>query len=187
VPIRLTTPLGRRSLTLAHAATQTAEANRPPDKVAHKSLVSRAISAARPTLSVLEPAPTVLNALLSFSPQAKLTGEDSLIARAGRGIKLALGFDLVSLVARAEEFQRLAGIDRRPRPERPGGRRSGSTLCRREIAEMVATGEATAAPDQFKLTMASPRSADNKSFSRPNTCSRRAAPTVEVALTAGGR
>jgi Replication protein C N-terminal domain len=187
VPMRLTTPFGRRSLTLALAATQTAEANRPPDKVAHKSQVSRAISTAGPTLSVLEPAPAVLNALLSFFHRAKLTGENSLIVRAGRGIKLTLGFDLAPRFGASGGVSAPGGIDRRPRPERPCGRRSRSTLCRRDIAEMVATEEATAAPDQAKLTTASPSFRRQKKFSRPHTCSRRAAPTVAVALTAGGR
>ena len=38
-----TTPFGRRSLTLAHVATQMAASARPPDKVVHKWQVFKAI------------------------------------------------------------------------------------------------------------------------------------------------
>jgi Replication protein C N-terminal domain len=186
VPIRLTTPFGRRSLTLAHTATQTAEANRPPDKVAHKTQVSRAISTARPTLSVLEPVPAVLNALLSFFPRAKLTGEDSLIVRAGRGIKLALGFDLVSQMLRREEFQRLAeSIEGRGQSDRAG---EGADQPFAGARSLRWSPQAKRRPRP--ISSSSPWRAlvpPTKKFSRPHTCSRRAAPTVEVALTAGGR
>ena len=180
-----TTPFGRRSLTLAHVATQLAASNRPPDKVVHKWQVFRSICTARPKLSVSERALAVLNALLSFYPETTLTGEDELIvfpsneqlclrthgmcastlrrqlaalvdaglivrrdspngkryARKG-GVgerKLAFGFDLAPLVVRAEEFARLAEeIEAEARAIKLAKERI--TLCRRDIAKMIATG-----------------------------------------------
>ena len=74
-----TTPFGRRSLTLAHVATQIVAAGRPPEKVVHKWKIFHAICTARPRLGVSERALTVLDALLSFHPETALTGEDDLI------------------------------------------------------------------------------------------------------------
>ena len=74
-----TTPFGRRSLTLAHVATQAAASARPPDKVVHKWKVFKAVCVARPRLGVSERALAVLNALISFYPDTTLTGEDDLI------------------------------------------------------------------------------------------------------------
>jgi replication initiation protein RepC len=180
-----TTPFGRRSLMLAHVATQMAAATRPPDKVVHKWKVFNAICTARPRLGVSERALAVLNALISFYPETTLTGEDELVvfpsneqlclrthgmpastlrrqlavlvdaglivrrdspngkryARKGRGgeIKLAFGFDLAPLVVRAEEFERLAQeIEAEARAIKLAKERI--TLCRRDIAKMIATG-----------------------------------------------
>ena len=180
-----TTPFGRRSLTLAHVATQMAVSNRPLGKIVHKWQIFRAICAARPMLGVSERALAVLNALLSFYPQTTLSGDDELIvfpsneqlclrthgmpastlrrllavlvdagfivrrdspngkryARKGRGgeIKLAFGFDLAPLVVRAEEFERLAEeIEAEARAIQLA--RERITLCRRDIAKMIATG-----------------------------------------------
>jgi replication initiation protein RepC len=74
-----TTPFGRRSLTLAHVATQMAASARPPDKVVHKWKVFNALCTARPRIGVSERALAVLNALISFYPETMLTGEDDLI------------------------------------------------------------------------------------------------------------
>src|ERR1700727_3197674 len=74
-----TTPCGRRSLTLAHVATQMAVSARAPDKVVHKWKVFKAICVARPRIGVSERALAVLNALISFYPDTTLTGEDDLI------------------------------------------------------------------------------------------------------------
>ena len=74
-----TTPFGRRTLMLAHVATQMVASARPPDKVVHKWQIFRAICIARPRLGVSERALAVLNALLSFHPETTLTGEDELI------------------------------------------------------------------------------------------------------------
>jgi replication initiation protein RepC len=188
-----TTPFGRRSLTLAHVATQMAVSSRQPDKVVHKWQIFRAICTARPRLGVSERALAVLNALLSFYPETTLSGDDDLIvfpsneqlclrthgmpastlrrllavlvdaglivrrdspngkryARKGRGgeIKLAFGFDLAPLVVRAEEFERLAEeIEAEARAVRLAKERI--TLCRRDIAKMIAMGIEESIPTQ---------------------------------------
>jgi replication initiation protein RepC len=180
-----TTPFGRRTLTLAHVATQMAASARPPDKVVHKWKVFKAICVARPRIGVSERALAVLNALISFHPDTILTGEDDLIvfpsnellclrthgmpastlrrqlaalvdaglivrrdspngkryARKGRGgeIKFAFGFDLAPLVVRAEEFEGMAReIEAEIRAIKLAKERI--TLCRRDIAKMIATG-----------------------------------------------
>ena len=74
-----TTPFGRRSLTLAHVATQMAAVRRPPDKVVHKWQVFRAICTARPKLGVSERALSRPERAFSFYPETTLTGEDDLI------------------------------------------------------------------------------------------------------------
>jgi replication initiation protein RepC len=179
-----TTPFGRRSLTLAHVATQMAASARPPDKVVHKWKVFKAVCVARPRIGVSERALAVLNALISFYPDTTLTGEDDLIvfpsnellclrthgmpastlrrqlaalvdaglivrrdspngkryARKSRGgeIKLAFGFDLAPLVVRAEEFEGMAReIEAEIRAIKLAKERI--TLCRRDIAKMIAT------------------------------------------------
>ena len=192
-PRRPTTPFGRRSLTLAHVATQMAASARPPDKVVHKWQIFRAICTARPKLGVSERALAVLNALLSFHPETTLTGDDELIvfpsneqlclrthgmpastlrrllavlvdaglivrrdspngkryARKGRGgeIKRAFGFDLAPLVVRSDEFECLAKeIEAEARAIRLAKERI--TLCRRDIAKMIATGIEEGVPTQ---------------------------------------
>src|SRR5258708_8582602 len=74
-----TTPFGRRSLTLAHVASQLGATARPPEKVVHKWNIFHAICTARPRLGVSERSLSVLNALLTFHPETALTGEDDLI------------------------------------------------------------------------------------------------------------
>jgi replication initiation protein RepC len=180
-----TTPFGRRTLTLAHVATQMAASVRSHDKVVHKWKVFKAICVARPRIGVSERALSVLNALISFHPDTTLTGEEDLIvfpsnellclrthgmpastlrrqlaalvdaglivrrdspngkryARKGRGgeIKLAFGFDLAPLVVRAEEFEGMAQeIEAEMRAIKLAKERI--TLCRRDIAKMIATG-----------------------------------------------
>ena len=180
-----TTPFGRRTLTLAHVATQAAVSARPPDKVVHKWKVFKAICVARPRIGVSERALAVLNALISFYPDTTLAGDDDLIvfpsnellclrthgmpastlrrqlaalvdaglivrrdspngkryARKGRGgeIKLAFGFDLAPLVVRAEEFERMAQeIEAEIRAIKLA--KETITLCRRDIAKMIAAG-----------------------------------------------
>jgi replication initiation protein RepC len=180
-----TTPFGRRSLTLAHVATQIAASSRPPEKVVHKWKIFQAICRARPSLGVTERALSVLNALLTFHPETVLTGEDDLVvfpsnhqlslrahgmpastlrrhlavlvdaglvirrdspngkryARKGVSgeIELAFGFDLSPLVVRSEEFESLAAaVEAEARAIKLA--RERITLCRRDIAKMIATG-----------------------------------------------
>ena len=168
-----TTPFGRRSLTLAHVATQI------------KWKIFQAICRARPSLGVTERALSVLNALLTFHPETALTGEDDLVvfpsnqllslrahgmpastlrrhlavlvdaglivrrdspngkryARKGASgeIELAFGFDLSPLVVRSEEFESLAAaVEAEARAIKLA--RERITLCRRDIAKMIATG-----------------------------------------------
>jgi replication initiation protein RepC len=180
-----TTPFGRRSLTLAHVASQMGATARPPEKVVHKWNIFHAICTARPRLGVSERSLSVLNALLTFHPETALTGEDDLIvfpsndkltlrahgmpastlrrhlavlvdagliirrdspngkryARKGSAgeIELAFGFDLSPLVVRSEEFEHLAAdIEAEARALKLV--RERITLCRRDIAKMIATG-----------------------------------------------
>jgi len=180
-----TTPFGRRSLTLAHVATQIAASARPPEKVVHKWKIFQAICRARPSLGVTERALSVLNALLTFHPETALTGDDDLVvfpsnqllslrahgmpastlrrhlavlvdaglivrrdspngkryARKGASgeIELAFGFDLSPLVVRSEEFESLAAaVEAEARAIKLA--RERITLCRRDIAKMIATG-----------------------------------------------
>jgi replication initiation protein RepC len=70
-------------------------------------------------------------------------------ARKGRGgeIKLAFGFDLAPLVVRADEFERLAEeIEAEARAVRLAKERI--TLCRRDIAKMIATGIEESVPTE---------------------------------------
>ncbi|GLR93989.1 replication initiation protein RepC [Bradyrhizobium liaoningense] len=184
-PHNPTTPFGRRSLTLAHVASQMAATARPPEKVVHKWKIYQAICAARPRLGVSERSLSVLNALLTFHPETALTGEGDLIvfpsnrqlslrahgmpsstlrrhlavlvdaglivrrdspngkryARkddAGE-IELAFGFDLSPLVVRSEEFESLAtAVETEARALKLV--RERITLCRRDLAKMIATG-----------------------------------------------
>ena len=180
-----TTPFGRRSLTLAHVATQIDSSSRPPEKVVHKWKIFQAICRARPSLGVTERALSVLNALLTFHPETALTGEDDLIvfpsnrllslrahgmpastlrrhlavlvdagliirrdspngkryARKGASgeVDLAFGFDLSPLVVRSEQFESLAAaVEAEARAIKLA--RERITLCRRDIAKMIATG-----------------------------------------------
>jgi replication initiation protein RepC len=87
-PHQSTTPFGRRSLTLAHVASQAAAKARPPEKFAHKWNVFRAICAARSRLGVSERAMAVLDALLTFHPETILAGEDLVVFPSNRQLSL---------------------------------------------------------------------------------------------------
>lgn len=179
-----TTPFGRRTLTLAHVASQASANTRPPEKAVHKWNIFRAICTAKNRLGVTERALAVLDALLTFHPETVLTGEGLVVfpsnqqlclrahgmppatlrrhlavlvdcglivrrdspngkryARKDRAgeIELAFGFDLAPLVVRAEEFESLAeevlAEDRALKLVR-----ERITICRRDIAKMIATG-----------------------------------------------
>lgn len=179
-----TTPFGRRSLTLAHVASQALARSRPPEKTVHKWQVFNAICAAKARIGVSERALAVLNALLTFHPETALTGDGLIVfpsneqlskrshgmaastlrrqlaalvdgglivrrdspngkryARKGRGgeIELAFGFDLSPLVVRAGQFE--AWAEEVLAEERALKLvRERITLCRRDIAKMIATG-----------------------------------------------
>ncbi|MGY3116114.1 replication initiation protein RepC [Bradyrhizobium sp. S3.14.4] len=180
-----TTPFGRRSLTLAHVASQMLATERRPEKIVHKWKIFHAICTARPRLGVSERSLSVLEALLTFHPETALTGENDLIvfpsnhqlSRRAHGmpastlrrhlvvlvdaglivrrdspngkryarkdevgeIALAFGFDLSPLVVRSEEFESLAAdIEAEARALKL--LRERVTLCRRDIAKMIATG-----------------------------------------------
>lgn len=186
-----TTPFGRRSLTLAHVASQMVATERPPEKIVHKWKIFHAICTARPRLAVSERSLSVLNALLTFHPETALTGAGDLIvfpsnhqlSRRAHGmpastlrrhlsvlvdaglivrrdspngkryarkdnagdIELAFGFDLSPLVVRSEEFESLAAdIEAEARALKLV--RERITLCRRDIAKMIATGIEEAVP-----------------------------------------
>ena len=74
-----TTPFGRRSLTLAHVASQMGRHGAPPRKgrAQMEYLPRHLYGAAAPRVS--ERSLSVLNALLTFHPETALTGEDDLI------------------------------------------------------------------------------------------------------------
>ncbi|MBX9909334.1 MAG: replication initiation protein RepC [Beijerinckiaceae bacterium] len=74
-----TTPFGRRTLTLAHVASQASAKTRPPEKAVHKWNIFRAICTAKNALGVPERALAVLDALLSFHPETVLTGEGLIV------------------------------------------------------------------------------------------------------------
>ena len=183
-PHQSTTPFGRRSLTLAHVASQATAKARPPDKAVHKWQVFRAICTAKARIGVSERALAVLDALLSFHPETTLSGDGLIVfpsnqqlalrahgmapatlrrhlaalvdcglvirrdspngkrfARKGRAgtVEMAFGFELSPLVARAQEFEAWAeDVQAEERALRLV--RERITLCRRDIAKMVATG-----------------------------------------------
>ena len=179
-----TTPFGRRSLTLAHVATQAIARARPLEKAVHKWNVFRAICAAKARIGISERALGVLNALLSFHPETVLQGESLIVfpsnaqlalrahgmapatlrrhlaalvdcgllirrdspngkryARRGQGgqVTSAFGFDLGPLVARADQIEVWAE-DVRAEERALKLVRERITLCRRDIAKMIATG-----------------------------------------------
>ena len=185
-----TTPFGRRSLSLAHVASQAVAKARPLDKAVHKWNVFRAICTAKARIGVSERALAVLDALLSFHPETALTGEDLIVFPSNQQLSLrahgmapatlrrhlavlvdaglivrrdspngkryarkdrtgeierAFGFDLSPLVARADEFEAWA---EEVRAEERALKlvRERITLCRRDIAKMIATGLAEGVP-----------------------------------------
>ena len=183
-PHSSTTPFGRRSLTLAHVASQAVgEGAAAGEGGAQVAGVSRDLHG-QGRVGVSERALAVLDALLSFHPETTLSGEGLIVfpsnqqlalrahgmapatlrrhlaalvdcgliirrdspngkrfARKGQGgtIEMAFGFDLSPLVARAEEFEAWA---EEVRAEERALRlvRERITLCRRDIAKMIATG-----------------------------------------------
>jgi replication initiation protein RepC len=74
-----TTPFGRRSLTLAHIASQMTAKHRPADASANKWTVYNTICEAKLRLGLPDRSLTVLEALLTFHPDTVLTGADLIV------------------------------------------------------------------------------------------------------------
>lgn len=75
----VTTPFGRRSMTLGMLSSQVASREIEPDKTVDKWKLYRALCEARPLLGVTDRALAVLNALLSFYPKNALAEEHGLV------------------------------------------------------------------------------------------------------------
>ncbi|SHO66322.1 Replication protein C N-terminal domain-containing protein, partial [Pseudoxanthobacter soli DSM 19599] len=83
-----TTPFGRRSLTLAHVAAQMAARERAPDLAVNKWKVFDTVRVARHRIGVSDRALSVLNALLSFFPEAELSGDALVVFPSNRELIL---------------------------------------------------------------------------------------------------
>ncbi|WP_064712964.1 plasmid replication protein RepC [Rhizobium bangladeshense] len=75
----ITTPFGRRSMTLGMLANQVMAAEIKPDQSVDKWKLFRALCEAKPLLGITDRALAVLNALLSFYPKNELNQENGLI------------------------------------------------------------------------------------------------------------
>src|SRR4051794_25904997 len=76
---QITTPFGRRPLTLAQVCAQGLARDRPAQATAHKWTVFRALCAARRRLGLSERTLAVLDALLSFHPETALSGGNLVV------------------------------------------------------------------------------------------------------------
>ncbi|MBZ7927053.1 replication initiation protein RepC (plasmid) [Ensifer adhaerens] len=75
----VTTPFGRRSMTLGMLASQYMSRDIAPETSADKWKLFRALCEAKPRLGISERALSVMNALLSFYPETTLSEENGLI------------------------------------------------------------------------------------------------------------
>lgn len=75
----MTTPFGRRPMTLGMFSSQVASRRIEPDKSVDKWKLYRALCEARPLLGVSDRALAVMNALLSFYPRNELSEENGLV------------------------------------------------------------------------------------------------------------
>lgn len=75
----ITTPFGRRSMTLGMLASQVMAGEIRPDQSVDKWKLFRALCEAKPLLGISDRALAVLNALLSFYPKNELTQENGLV------------------------------------------------------------------------------------------------------------
>ncbi|AEG55819.1 plasmid replication protein RepC [Sinorhizobium meliloti] len=75
----VTTPFGRRAMTLGMLASQIAAGNVPPDRSVDKWKLFRSLCEAKTVIGVSDRSLAVLNALLSFYPGAELSGENGLV------------------------------------------------------------------------------------------------------------
>ncbi|OBZ92042.1 replication initiation protein RepC [Pararhizobium polonicum] len=75
----VTTPFGRRSMTLGMLASQVIAKDIEPDKSVDKWKLYRALCEAKPRLGVTDRALAVMNALLSFYPKNELSQDNGLV------------------------------------------------------------------------------------------------------------
>ncbi|WP_457664335.1 plasmid replication protein RepC [Sinorhizobium medicae] len=75
----VTTPFGRRAMTLGMLASQIAAGDVPPDRSVDKWKLFRSLCEAKTVIGVSDRSLAVLNALLSFYPGSELTGESGLV------------------------------------------------------------------------------------------------------------
>ncbi|ABC93439.1 plasmid replication protein RepCc (plasmid) [Rhizobium etli CFN 42] len=75
----ITTPFGRRSMTLGMLASQVAAGEIKPDQSVDKWKLFRTLCEAKPLLGITDRALAVLNALLSFYPKNELAQDNGLI------------------------------------------------------------------------------------------------------------
>ncbi|MBL0373682.1 replication initiation protein RepC [Rhizobium sp. KVB221] len=191
----VTTPFGRRPMTLGMLANQIAAQQIAPEKSVDKWKLFRALCEARVQIGISDRALSVLDALLSFYPAAQLNEAQGLVvfpsnaqlsvrahgmapatlrrhladlvqaglilrkdspngkryARKDRDgdIEQAFGLSLAPLLARAEEIEAVAG---QVRAEQQLLRvtKERITLCRRDIAKLIETAMAEAAPGNWE-------------------------------------
>ncbi len=75
----ITTPFGRRAMTLGMLASQAIAKTVPPDASVDKWKLYRWLCEARPKLGISDRALSVLNALMSFYPKTELSGGDGMV------------------------------------------------------------------------------------------------------------
>ncbi|MCO6187625.1 plasmid replication protein RepC [Rhizobium sp. L1K21] len=190
----VTTPFGRRTVSLGHLKTQMDAGEIEDGASVDKWKIYRALCEARTRLGVNDRALAVLNALLSFYPKNTLDADDSLIvfpsnaqlslrahgmaeqtirrhvavlvdagllirkdsangkrfARRGRegSIDEAFGFSLAPLLARAEEIEQVAAEVEAERIHLHHMREQ-LTICRRDVAKLIATALEEGAPGNW--------------------------------------
>lgn len=190
----VTTPFGRRPVSLGHLKDQFAAGDIEDGASVDKWKIYRALCEARVRLGVTDRALAVMNALLSFYPKNALEAEDSLIvfpsnaqlslrahgmaeqtirrhiaalvdagllirkdsangkrfARRSREgiIDDAFGFSLAPLLVRAEEIERIAAEVEAERIYLHRMREQ-LTICRRDVAKLIATAMEEGAPGDW--------------------------------------
>ena len=190
----VTTPVGRRPMTLAMMLAQRKANSAPKDQRRNKWKLFRSVCEARRELVVSDRALTVLDALLTFLPDDEMSGSASLVvfpsnvqlsirargmtpatlrrhlsmlvdagliarkdspngkryARRGKGgeIDEAFGFNLAPLLARAEEIEAAAERIRRD-CERLRLAKERMSICRRDIAKLIAAAQLENAPGDW--------------------------------------
>ena len=180
----ITTPFGRRTLSLGMVAAQVT-ARDVEGKAAHKWKTFRAIAECKEVIGVSDRSLVVLNALLTCLPETAMTAGDLVVFPSNRalslrshgmaettlrrhlaalvqaglvvrrdspngkryahrgeqGIEQAFGFDLSPVLARVEEFERLASEVTAAR-RATAMARERVTIYRRDIAKMIETAAA---------------------------------------------